>query len=112
MIDTSPAINNGLSPMSSRSFKGDNSPQGLCLKFRFIFCSLKLILIFNCIVKDMRTLNNISRRSDTFKAAAKKQLATLTHSPSKLSVQDMIKSSKKSNDTFGIEGNIFIVLKA
>lgn len=52
----------------------------------------------------MRTLEAVTQRADTFKNSAQKQLGGLTVSNSKLSIQDMINATKRTNDSFGIEG--------
>lgn len=57
----------------------------------------------NGIADNLRTLNDVSRRSDTFQKAGINHLS-MTHSPSKVSIQDMINSTRKTNDSFGIDG--------
>ena len=92
MIDPSLQVN-GLrqdsSPLSRIS--PNNSPRGNNYPNFYLFLG-------------ERTLNDVSRRSDAFKNAGKRQLGALTHNVSRVSIEDMVKSSKKCDDNFGIEG--------
>lgn len=57
-----------------------------------------------------RTLNNVTGRSDVFKDAGQRQFGTLSASNSKLTIQDMVNSSKRDNGGFGIDGKIKVLM--